>query len=164
MKNLMIATVLLMATTNIFAQNMPTTIKISENTRTITHELLIEDDTFIHNIRGYACPLPAFNLSPNIKYELNLSHIHNGFRVKTAALALSNPNMRFCNFQTAQEVFGDEFKVGNTIDVNIDIKTTVKKIIFLDGKEIIRYTEKLTAELNGEKLHSEASLSLPTSK
>lgn len=130
--------------------------------RTQETTLQIEADTFIENIRGYACPLPAINFKRWHAYAKALEHNKYGdFRVKNWAMALKDPNERFCNFwPDAEQLFGSGFRVG--ADFKLSIR--VQRVIYLralDGNQTeLILKETISTELNGVDLISEAEVSL----
>ena len=122
--------------------------------------LTIKSDTFIPNIMGYACPVPAINLEKHSVWNRALNHNLPNFGVRTFALKIKDPNMRFCDWPSATEIFGEEFVVGAEIKLSIRVKRSIGIIVQHDGKEIQVLREVITSELNGKKLISTATVNL----
>lgn len=128
--------------------------------KTYVTQLLIHDTTFIPNIMGYACPLPAVNIEPeNVLPALNHRRIFD-FGVTFFALRFKDPNMRFCEpFPNAQKIFGDDFKVGATLPLHVH---KVLKVVEESSGESFMI-ETIEATLNGVKLDSSVIVSLDKS-
>ncbi len=123
--------------------------------------LKIEKDTFIPNIMGYACPVPAINLNRHNVWERALRHNQfAGFGVKSFALQIKDPNMRFCDWPVSTEVFGEDFIVG--AEVKLEIRTLRELIKFTDhaGMERTILRETISSSLNNKELFSQARVEL----
>jgi len=123
--------------------------------------LIIREDTFIPNIMGYACPVPAINLERHTVWNRALNHRGFGdFGVRVFALRIKDPNMRFCSFPKAVEVFGEEFKVGAKFKLEIHIKREILKVTTHDGVIHKVLQETISSELAGKELISRARVLL----
>lgn len=123
--------------------------------------LKIEKDTFIPNIMGYACPVPAINLNRHNVWERALRHNKfAGFGVRSFALQIKDPNMRFCDWPIATEVFGENFIVG--AEVKLEIRTLRELVKFTDhtGAERVILRETISSSLNNKELFSQARVEL----
>ena len=117
----------------------------------------IQKDTFIHNILGYACPVPAINVSPMVFHFAALKHNRfRSFGVKDFALEVEDPNMRFCEWPSAFEIFGEEYFIGETVVVKI--RTLLEIVERVDGTQRLR--ETVSTNFLGERLVSNAEISL----
>lgn len=129
--------------------------------RSQSTKLVIEEETFIPNILGYACPVPAINLKKYHVWSMALSHGRFGnFGVKEFALRVKNPNMRFCNWPVATGVFGPDFIVGAEMSLDILVKRDIIKVDNHDGTFTKYLREDISSELNGILLHSRALVEL----
>jgi hypothetical protein len=130
-----------------------------EGTKEVTLE--VNKDTFIPNVQGYACAVPAINLEPYHTRGRALNHnSRRGFMVKTFALVVGNPNMQFCGWSSATEVFGSEFVVGAKITLSITTKREIVHNTRNDGRVQKVLVETISSELNGIELISVARVSL----
>ena len=109
---------------------------------------------------GYACPVPALNLERYSVWNRSLNHSNNAFGVRIFALRIKDPNMRFCAWPNAIEVFGEDFKVGNDIKLSINVKRMIVMVTLHDGTEQKILREVITSKLNGKDLISSASVTL----
>jgi hypothetical protein len=129
--------------------------------KTHTTILRVEKDTFIPNIMGYACPVPAINLSRHNVWNRALRHNqYASFGVKSFALQIKDPNMRFCDWPSAASVFGEEFKAG--AEVKLEIRTIRELIKLIDhaGVERTILRETISSSLNNKELFSKAQVDL----
>lgn len=123
--------------------------------------LRVEEDTFIPNIMGYACPVPAINLNRWQSWHRELNHRGSGdFGVKTFALRIQNPNMQFCHWPNAQEIFGEDFVVGAEFKMTINTRREIVEVTDHNGKKLTILREIISASLNGKDLFSQAFVSL----
>lgn len=147
---------------SIFAQVFNTDLEpqevIFENTQQVT--LLVKEDTYIPNIQGYACPVPAINLERYHVWDRRLNHNIGGFMVKNFALSVVNPNMQFCGQPSATNVFGTDFIKGAKFIMDITTKREIFHNTRNDGKIEKVLVETITSNLNGINLISSAFLSL----
>ena len=122
-------------------------------------EMTIVEGTFIPNIQGYACAVPAINLPNHMTWNIALRHNPHGFMVKNIALAVTDPNMQFCAWSDQQTVFGPQFKNGNKIKMNLKI---VRELVEIDNGQTIQQAvrETVSSEVNGRALSSVAMLGL----
>ena len=130
--------------------------------QTNQRSLKIEADSFIPNIMGYACPVPAINVPKWFVWGLALSHNQGGdFGVKEAALRIDKPDMRFCHFPSSpQEIFGEEYQVGSTVELSVTLTRSIVTFVGWDQKTHRGIHETLTTELFGQKLISQGFVSL----
>lgn len=122
-----------------------------------THWMRIDEATFIWNIQGYACPVPAINLS-RIPWGVDLRHNKFlSFGVTGMGLTISNPNMQFCGMgDTAESIFGEEYQIG--VEVTLPIK--IQKFTYSQGEKKF-LNEYVEAELFGVKISSSATIEIP---
>ncbi|NQY99413.1 MAG: hypothetical protein HRT45_01940 [Bdellovibrionales bacterium] len=123
-------------------------------------DLEIKESTFIPNILGYACPLPALNLEKWQVWGTRLRHnLNNGFMVTGIGLPIHDPNHRFCTgWPSAEEVFGPEFQVGNTIKVQVRI---VRELVeWVDHNDVVQMglRETVSTMLNLTPLSTSATV------
>lgn len=81
------------------------------------------------------------------------------------ALEIASPNMRFCDNRSAREIFGEDFEVGASFDLLINVKRQLIKIVTMNDfeqspREKHYLKEVISTELNGEKLISTARIEL----
>ena len=130
-----------------------------DNTHKTT--LIVDEATFIPNIMGYACPVPAINLGRHNSWERALRHNRfAGFGVTTFALQIKDPNMRFCEWPNATEVFGEDFKVGAEIKMEIRTLREIVKVTDHSGTERTILRETISSSLNNKELFSQARVDL----
>ncbi len=128
-----------------------------------THEttLRVKEDTFIPNIMGYACPVPAINLDRYQAWHRALNHRRGGdFGVKVFALRIKDPNMQFCGWPSATKVFGEDFKVGAEFRISIRTVREIVKFTNHNGEESTLLRETISSSLNDKELFSEARVAL----
>ncbi len=126
--------------------------------------LEIEEDTFIRNIQGYACAVPAIQVL-NFQFgqaELN----HNGsvdFGVKAhhEAFIVKQEGGAFCSaLGDANDIFGENYVVGSNHRITV---STVRSIVIAKDWEGVpkkMLLEVVSTELLGVKLVSTASMLL----
>jgi len=133
---------------------------ISQNSRSKT--LWIDEDTFIPNVFGYGCPVPAINVKHLTSRDHALNHMELGadFNEKGLALEIRDPKMRFCTHIWDTEIFGEDFVVGGKIEIELSTKREIIQVTKVDGtvRKVLR--ETITSELNGYGLISVAELDL----
>ncbi len=130
--------------------------------RVTKQRLKILEDTFIPNIQGYACPVPAINLN-YIPWDVRLKHNPAiNFAVTTIGLHIKNPNMQFCNWPDPKEIFGEEFEIGNELELELLVKRErgILDSKWSDSKEVV--VETVSTVLLGRELISVAILDLET--
>ena len=151
-----IAAVIMTITVSGFALEGETVIKTIQDSSS-TRIIKIEENTFIPNIAGYACPVPAINVKKFIFYSAGLKHNRfRNFGVNEYALEVKDPDMRFCNLPTPVEVFGEEFVVGKIIEVQV--RTLLEIIELHSGGQILK--ETVSTDFLGEELESIAKIRL----
>lgn len=101
--------------------------------KTTKATLVIKTDTFIPNIMGHACPVPAINFEKYHADDRKLAHNKISFGVNIFALEIKHPDMRFCDRPTATDIFGPDFKLGNKISFSITTKREILIIGHFDG-------------------------------
>lgn len=159
MKTLFITLFAVLSLNTAFAEREETVQVIFD--RTQEAKLTVAADTFIPNIQGYACPVPAINLERWQVWNRSLNHNgFGGFGVKVFALKIKNPNMQFCHWPTAVEVFGEEFVLG--AEFKLTIRTVRELVTFTDhnGDERTVLRETISSSLNDKELISQASVEL----
>ena len=129
---------------------------------TNTYTLEIEADTFIPNIQGYACPVPAINIPRYFMYNARLRPTRNlDFGVKEEALSIKNPNMRFCRgMPTAQTVFGEAFKIGKNLPLKLRFLREIVEFVDHEGKTQTMLRESVTTHFLGQDLVSHGEVLL----
>jgi len=129
----------------------------------------IEADTFIPNIMGYACQMPAINfpLSSSsglgfVNYYLKLSHgsyYDYGVKPGHIGLRIHNPNYRFCaGFRGVKEIFGDQYEVGKKILMDVLILRKLVEVSSDGVKKIL--VESIYVEFLDEIIKSTASINI----
>ncbi len=163
MKHTLITLLTLLSLNTVFAQVFNTDSEVKEVLFERTQEVTVEinESTFIPNIQGYACPVPAINLERYHTWNRSLNHnSFGGFMVKVFALRVANPNMQFCNWPSATEVFGSGFVVGAKIALEITTKREIIHNTRNDGQVEKVLVETISSELAGVDLISIARVSL----
>ena len=159
MKTLFITLIAVLSLNTAFAGQEETVQIIFD--RTQETKLTVTADTFIPNIQGYACPVPAINLDRWHAWNRSLNHSGFGaFGVKVFALKIKNPDMQFCNWPSATEVFGEDFIVG--AEFKLTIRTVRELVTFTDhnGDERTNLRETISSSLNDKELIYQASVEL----
>lgn len=129
---------------------------------THTATLRVNENTFIPNIQGYACAVPAINVD---RWIMRNSRIRRSsyadFMVNFAALTIHNPNMQFCSgWVTAQQLFGEEFKIGAQFELEIHTLRQIVETEDWNGNPITKVIETVSTELNGRKMSAFGELLL----
>jgi hypothetical protein len=166
MKNIILLATLLISINSVWSQDIPAgesgevvleTISDSSHETTLT----VREDSFIPNIMGYACPVPAINFDKYLIWDRALNHNQFAdFGVRIFALKIKDPNMQFCHYPTALEVFGEDFIVGAEFKLTIRTVRQIIKVIRRDGSERKILRETISSELGGIALFSKAQLEL----
>ena len=130
--------------------------------RDFDYSIEIKEDTFIPNIQGYACAVPAINVPRHLFYSTALKHNrYGGFMVKEEALIVANFEMRFCSWPSVEQIFGPDYEVGKKVKINLKLK---REIVLVtndwDGKERKVLKETLSTKLFDAELESVGMVSL----
>jgi hypothetical protein len=131
--------------------------------RSTDETLLVERDTYIQNIWGYACPVPAVHLNAWHANDRLLRH-NNGFSsdiVRRLALEIKDPNYRFCNtIPDMKKLFGEDFKVGAKLKIRIRVVRQVILATTSHGITEKLLRESISTQIGGTELESVAEIRL----
>jgi len=126
--------------------------------------LEIEEDTFIRNIQGYACPVPAIQVHRFQFGEAELNHngfVDFGVLAHKEAFIVKQEGGAFCSGNSnALAIFGEAYVVGSTHKMTV---STVRSIVIAKDHEGVHkkmLLEVISSELLGVKLNSTASMLL----
>ncbi len=132
---------------------------ISDQTRSV--ELKVAESTFIPNIQGYACALPAINIPFYQIWDAKLRHNQTyAFGVNGYGLRIQDPNMQFCvGWPSPEQVFGVPMNEGDIINLEVRV---VREIVEykVNGENTTYLRETITSELGGHTLFSDALVAL----
>lgn len=132
--------------------------------QTTEHEIEIKEDTFLHNIQGYACALPGIQIDKSLFYGASLEHrefYEMGVVADNQALIVKkNQNECFGFPDNAQEVFGNDFLVGSKHKLKLKLERSLVTVENFEGKHVKVLLETLSSNLLGVEIQSSASVSL----
>ena len=132
---------------------------LTDQTRQV--ELKVKKETFIPNIQGYACPLPAINIPSYQIWDAKLRHNQTfSFGVVGFGLRINDPNMQFCmGWPSPEQVFGVPMNEGDIINLEVRV---VRDIVEFDNNGTITtyLRETITSELGGHYLMSDSFVAL----
>lgn len=127
-------------------------------------EIEITDETFIQNIQGYACAVPAIQIYDYQFGSAELKHariFEFGVSANHEALIIKQAGGAFCSgFNGAVAIFGEGYLIGSRHKITV---RTLRSIIIAkdwDGSHRRMLLEVVSSELLGVKLESTASLLL----
>ena len=163
MKKLLLILTLSLSANSIMAANFGDVEEVIEviSNNTVERTLYVDEDTFIPNVFGYGCPVPAIKIKYIWKRQQALNHSRPGGALDEGiALEIGDPRMRFCSHLTAEEIFGEDFKAGAEMKIDMTTKREILLVTSEDGsaRKILR--ETISGELNGLDLVSVAELDL----
>ena len=122
-------------------------------------KLTLKKDTFIWNIQGYACQVPAIQVPRQVFYESKLKQAEPyeyGVRPGNEAFVIKQKGMGFCSANVEQSIFGPEFVTGQTKEIQVTTERALVTYEDNEGKARKALREIVSTNLLGVELESTA--------